>query len=481
MCQYPSHPDDKVMDPSVMYYSRLRTQQQFHDNLPDSQGDINGPDALMTGIFNEGTMGTFEGVPVKVEAEDRGSTNQFAANSSITPQNDIITTEEDTRTNISISSNLLNTAGPSSLQAKFSPQSKLTARNTLPDFCREKNWPQRVVGQLKDVLHVLTSDGRILYSSPSSQYLLGYPQIELVGKFIVDFIHPDDSGIFVQEFNESIVTGNALHFFYRFRRKDGSYGIFESNGHPHLTSDAALGPNNTSGSCQGFFMMAKPYPTKNAALLDSFLEHKIENERLTKRIKALKKEEAEDAEDMQRYLLEKNGTLSGSGSGSGDVLTHPTTLQPSKSNPDAITMQPPTRSATAIPMSVREETKDSTINMLQETIKDKIGAGNTDIIEMFTGLKYREGERSYGLSTGDTGPTVIKSDSGNSASSDRDAKINEKKKKVKIPDEYVCTDCGTLDSPEWRKGPSGPKTLCNACGLRWAKKEKKNKTHDLAT
>ncbi len=23
---------------------------------------------------------------------------------------------------------------------------------------------------------------------------------------------------------------------------------------------------------------------------------------------------------------------------------------------------------------------------------------------------------------------------------------------------------GTLDSPEWRKGPSGPKTLCNACG-----------------
>jgi hypothetical protein len=32
---------------------------------------------------------------------------------------------------------------------------------------------------------------------------------------------------------------------------------------------------------------------------------------------------------------------------------------------------------------------------------------------------------------------------------------------------------GTLDSPEWRKGPTGPKTLCNACGLRWAKKEKK--------
>jgi hypothetical protein len=43
----------------------------------------------------------------------------------------------------------------------------------------------------------------------------------------------------------------------------------------------------------------------------------------------------------------------------------------------------------------------------------------------------------------------------------------------------VCSDCGTLDSPEWRKGPKGPKTLCNACGLRWAKKEKKRTGVDV--
>lgn len=51
--------------------------------------------------------------------------------------------------------------------------------------------------------------------------------------------------------------------------------------------------------------------------------------------------------------------------------------------------------------------------------------------------------------------------------------------------------CGRTDSPEWRKvrlrfksdyryptdfvtqGPLGPKTLCNACGLRWAKQTRK--------
>ncbi|KAI8093624.1 uncharacterized protein BX664DRAFT_330168 [Halteromyces radiatus] len=38
---------------------------------------------------------------------------------------------------------------------------------------------------------------------------------------------------------------------------------------------------------------------------------------------------------------------------------------------------------------------------------------------------------------------------------------------------YSCERCGTRVSPEWRRGPHGPKTLCNACGLRWAKKNKK--------
>ena len=33
----------------------------------------------------------------------------------------------------------------------------------------------------------------------------------------------------------------------------------------------------------------------------------------------------------------------------------------------------------------------------------------------------------------------------------------------------MCTSCGRTDSPEWRRGPSGLKTLCNACGLRYAR------------
>ncbi|CAH8384007.1 unnamed protein product [Eruca vesicaria subsp. sativa] len=30
-----------------------------------------------------------------------------------------------------------------------------------------------------------------------------------------------------------------------------------------------------------------------------------------------------------------------------------------------------------------------------------------------------------------------------------------------------CTHCETTQTPQWREGPNGPKTLCNACGVRF--------------
>ncbi|TKY74907.1 putative GATA transcription factor 22 [Spatholobus suberectus] len=33
----------------------------------------------------------------------------------------------------------------------------------------------------------------------------------------------------------------------------------------------------------------------------------------------------------------------------------------------------------------------------------------------------------------------------------------------------VCSDCNTTSTPLWRSGPNGPKSLCNACGIRQRK------------
>lgn len=39
-----------------------------------------------------------------------------------------------------------------------------------------------------------------------------------------------------------------------------------------------------------------------------------------------------------------------------------------------------------------------------------------------------------------------------------------------IEGKKACTDCKTTKTPLWRGGPAGPKSLCNACGIRYRKK-----------
>lgn len=48
---------------------------------------------------------------------------------------------------------------------------------------------------------------------------------------------------------------------------------------------------------------------------------------------------------------------------------------------------------------------------------------------------------------------------------------NKKKRKRRRSAGLVrdCANCHTRSTPEWRRGPSGQRDLCNSCGLRWAK------------
>jgi PAS domain S-box-containing protein len=327
-----------------------------------------------------------------------------------------------------------------------------------------------VLEELRDFLHILTPDGRIQYASRSCEQLTGWKPDQLVGNYITEFLHPDDHSMFHQEFTESISSGQPLRFFYRFRKTDDAWIIFEAHGHPHLSNEPGT-PFAPPGSynCRGFFMMARPYPTKNAALLDSFLEHKIENERLTKRIAELKREEQEELEQEDSQWRGASSVAASETMGHTDSESQAAAYN---------AMPPPAKPVISNTALTRQNLDEVQASSKPEGITDKMARYNNtsqvDAIEMLTGLDYRGGERSQGISTGDASPMLIRGDAGIQISLDRDARSSsDKKKKLKIADEYVCTDCGTLDSPEWRKGPQGPKTLCNACGLRWAKKEKK--------
>ncbi|KAI0126469.1 cutinase gene palindrome-binding protein [Xylariales sp. AK1849] len=370
-------------------------------------------------------------------------------------------------------------AAPSPAQANNPP-----GGNTLTEFTKRRNWPAKVVEELKDFLQIMDAHGRIKYVSPSVTNVTGYQSEEITESFLKDLIHPDDVGTFTSEMNESIATGNPLRMFYRLKKKDGNYAIFESVGHAHIASAKfAPNPENQTPFCQAVFVMSRPYPTRNASLLDSFLEHKIENERLRRRIAELRREEEEEEASQQSWLQGQDASTTDL-TPSEDMQSQTGTPYYNSQHTNTTSMPPPERPSSLNMTLTRENLEGATAGNRPDSIRDKMArfeaASHTDTIEMLTGLRYVEGERSHGITTGNHSPALIKGDAGIAIPVDRDPRTGEKKKKLKVAEEYVCTDCGTLDSPEWRKGPSGPKTLCNACGLRWAKKEKKKNNNNNA-
>nr|XP_043634975.1 GATA transcription factor 19-like [Erigeron canadensis] len=44
-----------------------------------------------------------------------------------------------------------------------------------------------------------------------------------------------------------------------------------------------------------------------------------------------------------------------------------------------------------------------------------------------------------------------------------------------------CANCDTTSTPLWRNGPRGPKSLCNACGIRYKKEERRANAAAAAT
>ncbi|ORX84982.1 hypothetical protein K493DRAFT_341856 [Basidiobolus meristosporus CBS 931.73] len=170
--------------------------------------------------------------------------------------------------------------------------------------------------------------------------------------------------------------------------------------------------NSTETKC--FFSIARPYPLKATSNMDKILELKLENEILSQKLQQLRASFDEDYASPQNYMNQ----------------------EPDDEQPEDIPYSEDPR----ISLDLRGGGIDR--GSSSSTSNSCITARNDQPIIPATSAV----------------PTIIK-----------------KKRKHKLEDDIdrVCTECGKTDSPEWRKGPHGPKTLCNACGLRWAKKSRR--------
>ena len=98
-----------------------------------------------------------------------------------------------------------------------------------------------LIQNLSDVITVVAADGTMLYHSPSVERVGGYRPSELVGKSLLDFIHPEDVASVRAALERVMVARrNRIPPEFRLRHKDGPWVWLEAFGN-NLQNDAAVG------------------------------------------------------------------------------------------------------------------------------------------------------------------------------------------------------------------------------------------------
>ncbi|EPQ57940.1 hypothetical protein GLOTRDRAFT_71884 [Gloeophyllum trabeum ATCC 11539] len=296
-------------------------------------------------------------------------------------------------------------AGPSATQLGNTGSQKQAF-----EFTRRKRWADLLITELSDaVILILSPACKIWFCGNAVSELLGWRDEELIDQDFTDVMNGDDQIKFLNAFSDSCRTRTELLCYVRLKCKNEfsqdarDYStspkevLFEFKGYPHFVQDEM--------ECKCFFAMARPYPSRNTAMLNTFLELKVENERLHQRLN-----------ELQQHVAQKAVISAG-----GQLPSDHTGGYPGYSNPMPMPL--------SMPMTLNPPVPESYYR----------SAGNSASYESGTFTNLRSSQL----------------------------------KKNHLGDQHVCVTCGRTDSPEWRKGPQGPKTLCNACGLRWAKQQRK--------
>ncbi|CAE6354893.1 unnamed protein product [Rhizoctonia solani] len=390
------------------------------------------------------------------------------------------------------------------------------------EFTKRKKWADILISELSgSVLVVLNNADNILWASSAILELLGWREEEITERPFREFLHDDDAAPFGQHLKQAISSRTELFTYSRLRSKFasprssnqnsprspvagpskptnslGSFPLFELRGHAIYSkasgsASAASDPGPSSSSIDTkpnpnadpeascFIIMARPYPSRNTTMLDSFLELKIENERLRQQLLNLRTSGGPSSPTLSSpgYQIAQIAPA-GSPHGQSAPLASPVyttnslaglNLVGNNASGDADAAYQP-RSIHAMPQP------PAATGLYYPAHANRLTSGAFDT---------PHASASYGGPNNNTGSAPISGRRGSIAEevieSTEAGRTRKKPKKAHAAQEqYVCVTCGRTDSPEWRKGPLGAKTLCNACGLRWAKRNTKRKADEVA-
>jgi PAS domain S-box-containing protein len=384
-------------------------------------------------------------------------------------------------------------------------------------------WDKIVIENTDDIVHVLSLKGLFLYISPAGKRVLEYEPNELVGTPLSSVCHPSDIVPVTRELKDT-APGSTVNVVFRIRRKHSGYTWFESHGSLHteqgkgkkciiltgrerpvyalqrrdIVNVLDIGDNElwTKMSTSGMFLFVS---THSKSLLDRQPEDLVGTSAQT-----LMRRESK--EEFNRMLeLARSGrvvTLKHDiQNRRGQTLHAQSTLYPG----DAVEGTKPTflivqtkllkmsRNAAAARSTGGSQTNEG--SSVGTSMQTSVMPSQSPIANQFPhgvytsagGSGFAVGSQHEALASEDNVFDELQTtrstswqfelrqmEKRNRVLAEELQSLNSSKKKRKRRKglgqmQKDCANCHTRNTPEWRRGPSGNRDLCNSCGLRWAK------------
>lgn len=127
----------------------------------------------------------------------------------------------DSYIDIEVSSSLITYQGE---KAALTVIKEITKRKSMERALRESEEQYRFIAEnSSDMIGRLSSDGSIVYISPSSKRILGYRNDELIGTNLFGKIHPEDRQILLEQYGNPRELSGIVTSSYRMLHKNGDF------------------------------------------------------------------------------------------------------------------------------------------------------------------------------------------------------------------------------------------------------------------
>ncbi|MFT5725950.1 MAG: PAS domain S-box-containing protein [Desulforhopalus sp.] len=100
------------------------------------------------------------------------------------------------------------------------------------DMALQKNYHllERITDNMFDLVSLSDLEGRFTFVGKSHERILGYTTSELIGKNVIEFVHPDDFSHTGGKLESVLRTGGPITAQFRYKHKEGNYFWFETVG-----------------------------------------------------------------------------------------------------------------------------------------------------------------------------------------------------------------------------------------------------------